>query len=176
MIVSYFLTQQYVQTDIDSHKPGIDAVNEAAEKLIKTSSDHEKSHDIQSELNALNTRFNKINNGIRNHGDYLSKMLGRLTQLQTEVDNFEDWLLPMIEKLEARDLNRMELLELGTTLMVRFNKRLIRNKLRTGGGGGANSMPFGSSCTAKKMRMVPSNDIWCAAFQDESLMVHFCDA
>ena len=74
---------------------------------------------MKTELDTLNTRFNKINNSIHNHGDYLSKMLGRLTQLQTEVDNFEDWLMPMIDKLESRDLNRMGLLELGTTLMVR---------------------------------------------------------
>ncbi len=115
---------QYVQTDIDSHKPAVDAVNETAEKLVRTS-DPDKAQGVQAELDSLNTRFNKINNSIRNHGDYLSKMLGRLTQLQTEVDNFEDWLLPMIEKLESRDLNRMELLELGTKLMVSFRQEML---------------------------------------------------
>ena len=131
-----FLALQYVQTDIDSHKPAVDAINETAEKLLR-SGDQDRTHSMKTELDTLNTRFNKINNSIHNHGDYLSKMLGRLTQLQTEVDNFEDWLMPMIDKLESRDLNRMGLLELGTTLMVRrisYNFSVYTSFFFSGGG------------------------------------------
>lgn len=114
------LSTQYVQTDIDSHKHPVDAVNEAAASLIKTS-DPQKARNVQAKLDELNSRFGKIAGSTHNLGEYLTKLLEKINKLQIDIDNFEDWLLPMIQRLEAKELSRMDLLELGSKLMVNIS-------------------------------------------------------
>ena len=96
----------------------IDALNDRAETLI-ASSDAQLARNVQSKLDDLNARYGKISSSIRNHGDYLQKMLVKMNQLQSDVDTFEDWLLPMIDRMESKELLRMDLLEMGSRLMVR---------------------------------------------------------
>ncbi|XP_033113685.1 microtubule-actin cross-linking factor 1-like [Anneissia japonica] len=105
-----------LQTDIESNKPAIDSLHESAMALIKTS-DPQLAQNIKGKLDILSTRYVKVSNIAKNHNEYLHKMLAKLDQLQAEVDKLEDWLIPMIERLESRDFNRMELLELGMKLM-----------------------------------------------------------
>ena len=106
-----------MQSDIDNHKPTFDALNDRAETLI-ASSDPQMARNVQSRLDSLNGRYSKIGTSVRNHGDYLQKMLMKMNQLQSDVETFEDWLLPTIEKLDSKELSRMDLLELGSRLMV----------------------------------------------------------
>ena len=105
-------------TDIDSHKPTVDTLNETASKLMKTS-DPTLARNIQAKLEGVNARFNKITNSARNHGDYLHKMFAKLSQLEDDVEAFEDWLLPFIEKVTSKELGRVDILEMGTKLLVR---------------------------------------------------------
>ncbi len=108
--------QKYVMTDIDSHKPTVDTLNETASKLMKTS-DPTLARNIQAKLDGVNARFNKISNSTRNHGDYLHKMFAKLSQLEDDVEAFEDWLLPFIEKVTSKELGRVDILEMGTKLL-----------------------------------------------------------
>lgn len=116
-VVLYVNILQYVQTDIDSHKHPVDAVNEAAAALMKTS-DPENARNVRAKLENLNTRYGKISGSTHHLGEYLQKLVEKVNKLQIDVDDFEDWLLPMIQRLEAKELSRMDLLELGSRLMV----------------------------------------------------------
>ncbi|XP_071483778.1 microtubule-actin cross-linking factor 1, isoforms 6/7-like [Diadema antillarum] len=107
---------KYVQSDIDTHKPTLDALNDRAETLL-ASSDAQTASKVQARLDDLNGRYGRIATSVRNHGDYLQKMLTKMNQLHAQVEDFEDWLMPAIERLESKELNRMDLLEMGSKLM-----------------------------------------------------------
>lgn len=105
---------QLIQTDIDSHKPTVEAINESANELGS-----ERDPNYQAQLGDLNTRFERIIVRSRHRKDLLSSLIDKLTQLQEEVSDLEDWLLPVADTLEAHDLMSQDLPELASRLQVK---------------------------------------------------------
>ncbi len=110
------LILQLIQTDIDSHKPSFEAINESATELGS-----ERDPNVQSQLGDLNTRFERIIVRSRDRKDLLSSLIEKLTQLQEEVSDLEDWLLPVADTLEAHDIMSQDLPELASRLQVKMN-------------------------------------------------------
>ena len=104
---------QLIQTDIDSHKPSVEAINESATELGS-----ERDPNIHSQLDDLNSRFGHIIVRSRDRKDLLSSLIDKLSQLQEEVSDLEDWMLPVADTLEAPDIMRQELHELASKLQV----------------------------------------------------------
>ena len=124
---------QLIQTDIDSHKPTVEAINESANELGS-----ERDPNYQAQLGDLNTRFERIIVRSRHRKDLLSSLIDKLTQLQEEVSDLEDWLLPVADTLEAHDLMSQDLPELASRLQVKqdvfalfvINKATMETKIR----------------------------------------------
>ena len=73
---------------------------------------------IQARLDDLNTRFERVIVRARNRKDLLSSLEEKLSKLLEQVGDLEDWLLPLIEALESKDIPRLELPELANRLEV----------------------------------------------------------
>lgn len=106
-----------LQTDVDSHKPSVESVNISSSELIKDC-DPKMARSIQMRLDDLNTRFEKVIVRARDRKDYLNTLLDKMVQFLEMVGELEDWLLPLFEFMESRDLMRMDLPELGSRLQV----------------------------------------------------------
>lgn len=116
---SYLYFEQLLQTDIDSHKPSVESVNESSAELIREC-DPKMARNIQGRLDDLNSRFEHVIVRARARKDLLGSLLDKLKMLLEEVGDLEDWLLPLVDSLESRDISRMELPELGSRLEVSF--------------------------------------------------------
>lgn len=73
---------------------------------------------IQSRLDDLNSRFEKVIVRARDRKENLQSLLDRLVQLLEEVGDLEDWMLPVIDSLESRELVRLDLPDMGGRLQV----------------------------------------------------------
>ena len=73
---------------------------------------------IQTRLDDLNSRFEKVIVRARDRKDYLNTLLDKVSQFLEMIGELEDWLLPLLDSLESRDLMRLELPELGSRLQV----------------------------------------------------------
>ena len=109
------LNQQVIEDDILNHRPSIDAVN----KLLD-SSDPQTSASLRPKVDMLNTRYDKVARATDNHGNQLQGMLDRLNAFENEVDQLEDWVMPVIDELESREMTRMDLNECEKKLKVRM--------------------------------------------------------
>ena len=108
---------QLLQTDIDSHKPSVASANESAAELIKEC-DPKMARNIQGRLDNLNSRFEKVIVRARERRDSLQSLLDRLLQLLEAIGDLEDWMLPVIDSLESRELVRLDLPDMGGRLQV----------------------------------------------------------
>ena len=111
------LIPQLLQTDIDSHKPSVESVNESSAELMREC-DPKTARSIQARLDDLNTRFERVIVRARNRKDLLSSLEEKLSRLLEQVGDLEDWVLPLIEALESRDIIRLELPDLANRLEV----------------------------------------------------------
>ena len=112
-----FLLPKVNQTDIESHQPAIESVITAASQVIE-SSEPEEADALRSRLDRINTRYDTIAMTTDNHGHELKELNNRLSEFEREVDSLEDWVLPNIEVLEAKDLMKMDMSQLTRKLNV----------------------------------------------------------
>lgn len=115
---SYMYFIQKLLADVENRKPSVDGINKSAAKLLSTTTDAAEARALQSKLDALNTRFERLSGPARSSCDFLQRLSDRLGRLQDEVDKLEDWLIPMLDLLKAPDLSQKDLTELGTILQV----------------------------------------------------------
>ena len=104
-------------SDVQAHKPSVDTVNKAASKLLQTC-EPSVARTIQTKLDNLNTRFSSLEKPSREGCEFLQLLTDRLNRLQDEVDKLEDWLIPALDSLEAPDISKMDITELGSILKV----------------------------------------------------------
>ncbi|XP_041483740.1 microtubule-actin cross-linking factor 1-like isoform X4 [Lytechinus variegatus] len=100
-------SQQILQKDIVSHKPDIDAVKQAATQLIKTSEPQEAKL-ISDKLAEVNDRYKKVGDTTSRHGDVLKGLVDRVGDFENRVDKLEDWELPVIQTLNAKEMGQMD--------------------------------------------------------------------
>nr|XP_006813086.1 PREDICTED: dystonin isoform X1 [Saccoglossus kowalevskii] len=108
--------QKLLYSELGSHKPSIETVNMSATKLI-TVSDTSVAHAVQEKLDDLHSRFGKASDTVSECGEYFQSLHDRLNDFLDEVDNLEDWLIPTLETLDSHEMDKMELLQLGTQLL-----------------------------------------------------------
>ena len=115
-ILASFQTQ-ILQKDIVSHRPDIDAVNQAATQLIKTSEPQEAKL-INDKLAEVNDRYKKVGDTTSRQGDVLQGLVDRVGDFENRVDKVEDWELPVIQTLNAKEMGQMDTPKLINKLKV----------------------------------------------------------
>ncbi|XP_071485352.1 microtubule-actin cross-linking factor 1-like [Diadema antillarum] len=104
-------SQQILQKDIVAHQPDIDAINDAATQLIQTSEPQEAKI-IRDKLAEVNDRYQKVGDATTRHGDVLDGLVDRVNDFEDRVDRLEEWELPLIKTLNARETGQLEMPQL----------------------------------------------------------------
>ena len=79
-------------------------------------------------MDGINQRYNKLCSAVGLYDDDLRGMLDKLGKLLDDVDGLEDWLFPVLDTVESRDLKKQDIPEIERVIQVRasFLKLLIR--------------------------------------------------
>ena len=109
---------QVINTDIVAHLPAVESVVKAADEVL-LNSEPEEARNIQSKVDSIQKRYDIIDDVTEKHGEDLLLLGRKLADFEKEVDHLEDFVIPGLETLEARDLMRMDMNQLGKKLNVR---------------------------------------------------------
>ena len=63
-------------------------------------------------------RFGTLAKSLNGHGQTLTSLSAKLVDLEKELDKFEEWLIPLIERLESADFNDRDIPELEDIIHV----------------------------------------------------------
>jgi len=98
--------------DIDSRASIIDEVN-------RSSAAESDSPDVDAKLHDVNCRYESVARGCREHEAQLQNLSGQLTQFNDAVKLFDNWLLPVFDILDSRDvLSEARLKEIADDIKV----------------------------------------------------------
>ena len=106
-----------IHTDIEAHRPAVESVQQVAATYLETKPSEAK--DVMSKLDNINSRYATISDVTDKHGDQLRLLQSRLNDFDREVDQLEDWEIPVIEALEGRDVMKMDMNQLSRKINVR---------------------------------------------------------
>ena len=112
-----------IHTDIEAHRPAVESVQQVAATYLETSKPSE-AKDVMSKLDNINSRYATISDVTDKHGDQLRLLQSRLNDFDREVDQLEDWEIPVIEALEGRDVMKMDMNQLSRKINVRPSRNL----------------------------------------------------
>lgn len=86
-----------LRADIESRVNVIDEVN-------KSSAAESDSADVDAKLQDLNSRYERVASGCRQHETQLQNLSGQMTEFHDAVKQFDSWLLPVFDVLDSRDV------------------------------------------------------------------------
>lgn len=112
------MNPQMLEDDIMNNQPTIEAVRQTALQLIQ-STPAKESEAVKSKLETVNRRYSTLSSSVSKHGQDLQTLSSKLNEFERAVDEFEDWLLPDLEKLESKDFMTNDLSNIANTLKVR---------------------------------------------------------
>ena len=106
-----------LEDNITNHKSAVDAINRAAQELIRTSNDRD-ARKIADRLESMNDRYRKVSVSTRDHHTGLQSLSDKLAEFEREVDDLEDWLLPDLENLESLDIMKQDVGDTANAIRV----------------------------------------------------------
>lgn len=114
--------QRVLHADIDSHRASIEAVSNVASELILNSSNARVAKRIESKLKDIQSRFEKLFDKSVQRGEFLEELSVALCQFQTAGSRFDNWYAEMIELIESRDYNKVDLEEFDIKINLLCHK------------------------------------------------------
>lgn len=103
--------QRVFQSDIETHVSSIDSVYLSASELISSSSNTRVAKKIESKLQDVRTRFEKLYDKSQKRLEFLEDISIQLQNFNDESKQFEDWYNSIIDLLESRDLVKLSIEE-----------------------------------------------------------------
>ncbi|XP_067144018.1 microtubule-actin cross-linking factor 1 isoform X2 [Centruroides vittatus] len=92
-----------LQTDIDRHKPTIDALNVSSQDLLNNSNSR-LAKKVEMKMKDVNSRFEKLCDKSRKRGEILDEVSSSLETFEMKVFKFEEWLCSMMSFIDGRDI------------------------------------------------------------------------
>lgn len=125
------------QSDIDTHISSIDSVYLSASELIASTSNARIAKKIETKLNDVKTRFEKLLDRTQKRGEFLDDVNQNLTAFNAQSSQFEQWYSGVLEILESRELAKLSIEEYSVRMQDiaanRDGKRaLFENIIRNG--------------------------------------------
>lgn len=99
------------QSDIDTHISSIDSVYLSASELIASTSNARIAKKIETKLNDVKTRFEKLLDRTQKRGEFLDDVNQNLTAFNAQSSQFEQWYSGILEILESRELAKLSIEE-----------------------------------------------------------------
>lgn len=108
---------QLLEKAIENHRATIDSVLRAAEDAKRRLTPDSRD-DFQNKVDDFQKRFGALTGNLKEHGEVLQGLSGKLVDLEKELDRLEEWVMPVLEEMEAAEFNRREMPELEQKLQV----------------------------------------------------------
>ncbi|CAH0551952.1 unnamed protein product [Brassicogethes aeneus] len=97
------------QSDIDTHISSIDSVYLSASELISSSSNARVSKQIESKLNDVKARFEKLFDRTQKRGVFLEEVNHNLGSFNNQATEFEHWYSGIMEMIDSRDFSKLSI-------------------------------------------------------------------
>nr|XP_022907001.1 microtubule-actin cross-linking factor 1 isoform X2 [Onthophagus taurus] len=125
------------QSDVDTHVSSIDSVYLSASELISSTSNARVAKKIETKLNDVRTRFEKLYDRVEKRGEFLNDVSKHLSVFTSEADQFEEWYNGVMEIIESRDFTKLSIEEYSSRMKDiaanRDDKRaLFEDVIKTG--------------------------------------------
>ncbi|KAM7295031.1 uncharacterized protein ISCGN_024536, partial [Ixodes scapularis] len=114
-----------LQSEIDSHRPAIDAINSSARELL-SSSNARLAKKVESKLKDVNSRFEKLHEKSVRRGELLDEVSSCLDMFLTMTGRFDEWFASVLQSVEGPEATRASSEEQITRLEHAMNQRNSR--------------------------------------------------
>ncbi|XP_047367850.1 dystonin isoform X35 [Vespa velutina] len=115
--------QRLLQADLDSHRLSVDAIAASAQDLLLNSNNVRVAKRIEGKLKDVQSRFEKLMDKSLRRGEFLDDVSQALNEFLTETSKFETWYSHMIESLESRELNKLDVSEYESKMAELIDRR-----------------------------------------------------
>ncbi|XP_068893478.1 microtubule-actin cross-linking factor 1 isoform X26 [Tenebrio molitor] len=125
------------QSDIDTHISSIDSVYLSASELIASSSNARVAKKIETKLNDVKARFEKLFDRAQKRGEFLEEVNKGLTVFVAGATQFEQWHASIVEIIESREFAKLSIEEYAVRMQEiavnRDDKRGLFEEVIKGG-------------------------------------------
>ncbi|XP_031356417.1 dystonin isoform X4 [Photinus pyralis] len=104
------------QSDIDTHISSIDSVYLSASELIVSTSNARVAKQIETKLNDVKVRFEKLFDRTQKRAEFLEDVNSNLSVFLTHSTQFEQWYSGIVELLDSRDFAKLSIQEYTTRM------------------------------------------------------------
>ncbi|XP_046415935.1 dystonin isoform X17 [Neodiprion fabricii] len=115
--------QRVLQSDLDSHRPSVDAITASAHELLINSSNARVAKRIESKLKDVQNRFEKLMDKSIRRGEFLDEVAQGLGEFNAQTSKFDAWYAHIIEMLESRELSKLGVSEHESRMAQIIDKR-----------------------------------------------------
>ena len=91
---------QTFNNDVQTIRPTVDNINAAAKALIRDS-EPEMARSIQTKLDTINQHYSDLSQRNDKYSDTVTTTHETVTTVETLVDDFDDFVLPAVERLSS---------------------------------------------------------------------------
>ncbi|PIK50375.1 putative nesprin-1 [Apostichopus japonicus] len=97
-----------IDGDIKSRKGMMEEVIQAANQLMTECQPGEASI-LKSKLETVHSRYSQVSDNTEEHTRQLSSLQDKLNDFEKALDELEDWMLPLLERVESKEFMQQEL-------------------------------------------------------------------
>lgn len=129
--------QRVFQSEIDTHISSVDSLYLSASELIASTSNARIAKKIETKLNDVKNRFDKLLERTQKRGEFLEDVNVQLTAFISHASEFEQWYAGILEIIESREFAKLSIDEYSTRMREiaanRDGKRgLVEDIIRAG--------------------------------------------
>ena len=79
---------------------------------------------LRSQGERIADNYARLLQEVRKYDDDLHSMLDILSKLMEDIDQLEDWLFPILDTLESRDLKKQDIPQIEKAIQVRRQNKI----------------------------------------------------
>lgn len=95
------------QSEIDTHISSVDSVYMSASELIVSTSNARIAKKIETKLNDVKNRFEKLLERTQKRGEFLEEVNQNLSVFNSQASQFEQWYTGILEIVESREFTKL---------------------------------------------------------------------
>ncbi|XP_065369785.1 dystonin isoform X21 [Calliphora vicina] len=109
--------------DMQSHQVSIDSVQSSAKHLMNTASNARIAKKVETNLNDVTSKFEKLFDKVVKRGDFLDEVYNRLCQYLEEITNIEQEIGTLQDALDGRDTSLVSAEESARRMQELLNRK-----------------------------------------------------
>uniref|UniRef100_T1PDZ1 Spectrin repeat protein n=1 Tax=Musca domestica TaxID=7370 RepID=T1PDZ1_MUSDO len=109
--------------DMQSHQASIDSVESSAKHLMNTASNARIAKKVETNLNDVTTKFDKLYDKVVKRGEFLDDVFNRLCKYLDEISGVEQEIVTLQDALDSRDTSLLSAEELAHRMQELSNRK-----------------------------------------------------